>query len=515
MDMISGWFGANWGWLVLGFIVVCALAFGWGWIRPQSSIARSLTDERDRSNRWASIKDVRDLTGGETDPRRVPVGVLDKTRLFAPALRSVMVIAPSGAGKTPRVMVPAILHHHGPCVAASVKSDLLVLTQAERQRRGQVWIFDPSKATGQPGCRWSPLAQVHCWGDALSAARWLADSSKVGGLGVENSEFWESHGRRCLAPMLFAAAKTGRSMGQVTLWVQREDADAVREILDELDDEDARAFWAGHCKLHDKTRSSVWATAAQILEAWAHPDVRSTVSTTNLDDDSPVFSVDDFVASTDTLYLVAPSSDQDLFRPIFETLVNAILRRVEKLAARAAGPISPALLLALDEAANIAPLRRLDQVASKSAGEGIVLVDVWQDEGQIEQLYGSDRTRTILANHYCKLFLAGISDPRTLSALSEQIGDDEMERRTYSTAADGLRSRSSMTQEIRLAPPEWIRQLDTDRALVIMGRIPPIQVRIPGWWEDPQLRELIDPEVAAQFDARYQASRLPAKRGRQ
>ena len=49
------------------------------------------------------------------------------------------------------------------------------------------------------------------------------------------------------------------------------------------------------------------------------------------------------------------------------------------------------LLLALDEAGNIAPIKRLPEIASAGGGQGALLESVWQDEGQIIARYGRDQ----------------------------------------------------------------------------------------------------------------------------
>jgi len=54
-------------------------------------------------------------------------------------------------------------------------------------RSGPVWVFDPTGATGWPAARWSPLAAVGSYGDAMKAAAWLTDSSKVDGRGWRTS----------------------------------------------------------------------------------------------------------------------------------------------------------------------------------------------------------------------------------------------------------------------------------------------------------------------------------------
>lgn len=106
-------------WLILA---VCALVGGavllMAWRLKSSNRTaagtRLLEDERASSGRWATPADVRDMwepKRGDKDARRMVLGVLGKQRLLGDPHRSVLVLAPTGAGKTPRVVVPSVLRH--------------------------------------------------------------------------------------------------------------------------------------------------------------------------------------------------------------------------------------------------------------------------------------------------------------------------------------------------------------------------------------------------------------------
>jgi type IV secretory pathway TraG/TraD family ATPase VirD4 len=466
---------------------------------------------RDFSPAWASPKDVKDLVINQPDHNRLVLGTLANKTVANPARRSLMVMAPTGAGKTPRVVVPAVLRHHGPALIASVKSDVLRLTIARRRKEGPVWVFDPTGATGEQPSAWSPLSGIRTYADALKAAAWLTDSSKVEGRGVEDQRYWDALGRKLLAPMLFAAARCGMHISQVVQWTNYRDEETVAQLLNELGDADAISAWAANRAREAKTKSSVYGTAEVILEAFGHPAVRDALAA----DPESKYTINPatLLTSGGTLYLVAPASDQALFTPIFETLANAVLREVELLYARSGLPLDPALLVMLDEAANIAPLRRLDQLAAKGAGEGIILVSVWQDDGQLNTIYGQDRARTVKSNHTAKLYLPGINDEQTLKALSESIGPHTVRRRTDSWDAHGRKSSSSQPVEEPLAPPSWLRRLGSGTAIVITGSHKPMRLRVPGWYEDKAMRALVDPVTAAAFDAQFAPA--PAGRGSQ
>jgi hypothetical protein len=99
--------------------------------------------------------------------------------------------------------------------------------------------------------------------------------------------------------------------------------------------------------------------------------------------------------------------------------------------------LDPPLLLVLDEAANIAPLRDLAQVASTAAGLGIQLVTVWQDRADRRTLRPARRDR--VNNHRAKLVLSGIT-ATTTGYLAQVIGDTDVVRHSTTTDAEGRTS---------------------------------------------------------------------------
>jgi type IV secretory pathway TraG/TraD family ATPase VirD4 len=487
--------------IVLALVAVVAALVGW--FRPDP-VAADQERERRTSPRWARPGDVPELIVREPVPSRLTLGHLDGHRIANPPRRSKLVLAPTGAGKTPRCVVPDVLDHHGPAVITSVKADVLHLTLAHRAGQGPVWIFDPTGASGKPSCTWPLVDEITTYADALKTAGWISDSSKVDKQGLEAAEFWDTLGLKLISPLLFLAAHTGESMTTINRWVEYRAEKTVADGLAQLDErpgkQDALAAWHAVCAKPEKTKGSVFGTAEVILYAFSHPEVRESLATSSSRDR---FDVQRLLDAGGTLYIVAPSSDQDLFTPVFEALLNRVLRAVERRSAATGLPLDPSLLVMEDEAGNVAPLRRLDRIASSGANQGITLVSVWQDDGQIAQVYGRDQARTIKANHTARQYLPGIADPETLQQLSAEIGPHHVRRRSQQTDADGRHSHSAGLQEEPAAPPHWLRRLDTGTAVTLTGTAKPIWHQVHGWFEDPRLRERVDPDVAAAFDAQF------------
>jgi len=474
--------------------------------------------ERDRSPSWATAGQVRHLLirdpGRDTVAGRVVLGRLGRSHrslVAAEARRSVMVVAPTQAGKTTRFVIPTVLRWRGPVLVTSVKSDVLRLTVTERSRRGTVHVFDPTASSGLPSCKWSPLLACASYEAAERTASWLVEAADEA-RPAENTRFWESLGAKLLAPLLFAAAATGGGVRQVAGWVDRREVAEVTEALQWLADPDALDAWAASCAREDRQRDSVYATAEAILKAFASPSARAATEIT-ADDHlaGRVLDVEQLLTRGDTLYLVAPAHEQDRLRPLFEALVQTVLRAAQDAYAATGQPLDPPLMLMLDEAAHIAPLRELATYAATGAGQGIQICSIWQDLAQVQTIYGR-KAATVVNGHTARVFLPGSADLATLDATSRMIGDHETTRASMSTAADGHRSIGTSTADTRVAPVEYLRQLPPDVAVVLYGREPPMKLRTTAWYQDPTLRVMVDPTAAAAAHAAARTSpRIPRR----
>ena len=422
-----------------------------------------------------------------------------------------MVVAPTQTGKTTRIVIPTVLTWTGPLVVTSVKTDVLNLTHAERARRGVVHVFDPSGSTGLPGTRWSPLLGCGTYPGAERAAAWLAEAATETRPG-ENTAFWEALACKLLAPLMFAAASSGAGIDQVGRWVDRRTTTEVTQTLQLLGDTDAVDAWAASCARDDRARDSVYSTAEAILRAFASPTARAATTT---DADArlagQVLDVDTLIRRGDTLYLVAPAHEQQRLRPLFQALVQDVIRAAQDAYATTGVPLDPPLLLMLDEAANIAPLRDLALHAATGAGQGIQICSVWQDLAQVSTVYGR-KAPTVINGHTARVFLPGSADLATLEATSKMIGDHEHTRATTTHAADGTQSLTSASVDARVAPVEYLRQLPADTAVVLHGRDPVLRLHTTPWWDDPQLRALVDPAAAAAADKAAQPTRTAGSR---
>ncbi|HXQ43010.1 MAG TPA: type IV secretory system conjugative DNA transfer family protein [Acidimicrobiales bacterium] len=436
----------------------------------------------DDDARWARRRDLRSLQVPVPQAGRLTLGVSSRRLVALDAGHSLLVVGPTQSGKTTGLAVPALLEWQGPVVAASVKTDLVRDTVAWRRGQGTVWIYDPTASTDLETSRWSPLDAVSTWSGARRVAAGLVDAGRTSPGALTDGDFWYATAAKLLAPLLLAAATSGRTMADVVRWIDEQETDEVLDALDTAGQSQAlqalRATWGRD----ERQRSAVYSTAETVVEVFADPDVSASAG--------PGRGRIDPAALLDahhSLYLCAPAHEQRRLRPLFTGLVSRVIEAAYDRASRQGRPLDPPLLVVLDEAANVAPLAELDVLASTAAGHGIHLVTVWQDLAQLTARYGP-RAGSVVNNHRAKLFLSGIADPTTLDHASALIG--EAPHPVSSTTVDRGRSSSTTTTPTyrRLVPADALRRLAPGTGILISGHLPPARLTLRPWYRDRELR---------------------------
>jgi type IV secretion system protein VirD4 len=438
--------------------------------------------------RWASKRDLRALHVPAPEPGRLVLGRQGRRLVAAEARASVVVVGPSTISlKTSGFAIPSVLEWEGPVLAASVKSDLLRATIGRRRTLGKTMVFDPVGATGIETVKATPLSGCGSWQGAMRVAHRFATAARPASGGLEDGDFWFAAAEKLLAPMLYAAAASGGQMADVVRWLnQAEMAETtVSERLSATACEDAISAWEANWNREERQRSSIYTTAETIIAAYADPRVLEASSAAEY---TPAELLD---GNANTLYLCAPAHEQDRLRTLFAAMVSELVAVVYEASAQTGKPIDPPLLIVLDEAANIAPIPDLDGLASTGAGQGIQLVTVFQDLAQVDARYGK-RAQTIVNNHRAKVFASGIGDPDTLRYISQVVGDGEFRQRSETAGEEGKASATESSQYRDLAPANVVRGAKPGSALLVYGHLPPARLTLRPWFEDRDLRELVE-----------------------
>jgi type IV secretory pathway TraG/TraD family ATPase VirD4 len=170
--------------------------------------------------------------------------------------------------------------------------------------------------------------------------------------------------------------------------------------------------------------------------------------------------------------------------------VSWLIRGAENRYALTGLALDPPLLLMLDEAGNIAPLRQLGTYASSLASQGCQLVSVFQNLSQIRDRYGSQAT-TIVTNHLAKVLMAGTTDVELLNLLSHLLGKREAIEESVSYAADGSRTSHASIREHELAPIHTLVQQRPGQVLALLSHCKPVRLHVRPYTEIPDLRRFL------------------------
>lgn len=179
----------------------------------------------------AGPRDTRTLAVRHPTAGRLTLGLQGRQLLAAEPRASLAVVGPTGCGKTIGFAIPALLEWNGPIIATSVKTDLLDATLAHRSAAGKVWVYDPTSCSGLQASTWTPLSACSDWRGAMRVATWLCEAAQPKADTVSDGDYWYSQARKGLAPYLFAAATSGRTMGDVARWIDLQEEAEVRDAL--------------------------------------------------------------------------------------------------------------------------------------------------------------------------------------------------------------------------------------------------------------------------------------------
>ncbi|MET7399249.1 type IV secretory system conjugative DNA transfer family protein [Dactylosporangium sp. NPDC005572] len=428
---------------------------------------------------------------------------------------SVGIVGPPRYGKTSGIIIPTLMSWAGPAVATSTRGDVLRFCAGRRGQLaerlgGRVYVYDPfGSLPGVRSLRWSPLAGC---ADPAICYRRVNAITDVAARGITDGEPWRTGAAIILRGLFHAAALAGTDVAQIRRWLAEQDMRTAADILRHIDTP-ARG-WADDLQaveqVGDGERGSFFSVARNCLDATAEPTVLASTTATELD-------LDQFLTTGSTLFIVGPSHYQDAIAPLIVGLVDSIAQRAAELAAQTAGGrLTDPLLLALDEVADIAPLRSLPSLVSEG-GAGVVTLWAAQSLAQLRARYGVDEQQALLTATTAKLIYGGLShgeDLRNISGWAGECRDPQVTYYSDGTPTTGMmrgpkpgggpvgddtvgRTHAVGSPYRPVLPVEAIQQLPPLHAWLFYRSDPPLLVETrPAGLMDPY-RQLAGPSLSA------------------
>ncbi|WP_380169769.1 type IV secretory system conjugative DNA transfer family protein [Jannaschia sp. R86511] len=381
---------------------------------------------------------------------------------------SALVVAPNRSGKTTGLAAGLVVDAPGPVLATSTKADLVRLSAGARRSTGLILVFDPDQVMRWPDrARWDVVAGCGDVREATVRAKAMVTAKPLDG--TRNGNFFAESAEIVLRCLLHAAALDAQTMREVLSWARDFDDEEPYAIL--RTHPDAAPGWDKDLAKYARgaapeTVSSLEMSLGLALKPLADPAVLDLVCPAPPGED-PGLVIDPaaFVASTDTLYVLAEGGSDTSSAPLATALVASVDRAARKASQyTATGRLPVPLTFVLDEAANVAPIPGLPALMTDGGGRGISVWTMVQTFSQLRARWGRDGADTLWGAGTIKVVLGGLSEVEDLDRLSRLVGERRVLRESDT---EGDRDTTSWsTERERIMPPEAIRALPVGQALL-------------------------------------------------
>lgn len=441
---------------------------------------------------------------GEHDKNPARSGVhlgvekFSKRDVWIPKESTLLVLAPPRSGKTSGTVAPAVIAHDGPVVATGVRDDIMLWTHPWRRHTGgPMWVCEPMREPGRSlpegvnVVRWSPLLGCTDMVTSRLRAEALFAALQDGG---PNDTFWRNNGQALLSAYLLAAALEDGTISDVVRWADRDtDASPVEAIravaaryepgLDQASLTSAAAQLEAAIAQDPRYKAGVTGQVLQALEPFRLPRVQEMCNVSIADSFDPA----EFVKTHGTIWMLGSDSQQRQSAGVCTALTSALAEAARDEARRSPhGRLRPPLLLALDEAVNVAPIPRLDSLLSTGGGSGLQTIVVLQSMAAARNAWGKEMGDALLDFNNAKLVLGGLSDAQDLQDLSSLLGQrEEVTTQVSRNGRIGFLEHGDHSYSWRQVPvmrPDEIRSLrseDKGEALLIARSARGIMLRQP------------------------------------
>lgn len=347
---------------------------------------------------------------------------------------NVALIGPPGSGKSTKILAQSIACFPGLVIATTCRGvnaehpDIIELTQRARQQIAEATGgtvvelgIDKNLIPFVKRVSWNLVEGCHDWEVAKNRAESLTFSVIKWEDGVNNQREFIKLVTNVLAPLLFVFAKKHKSYERLKDYVLDKSLIEFRTKLQELlphfdvknsDHKEARQYLLTFLNLEDKSKVYVFNQLRGVLENLpTFENNRITIS--------------ELLQGHSTIYIQASSnaSQAQKTAPIVATFIQSVVMQYQKQVSHKPN----AVLLALDEVVNIAPIQDLPNILRTGGGSGIQTIIAIQDVESLSKHWPQET----LVELCVQVLFSGISEDRYLKHLSDFSGELLKEELTY------------------------------------------------------------------------------------
>ena len=452
---------------------------------------------------FASGKDFESALKSAHGLGAVPLGkIAGKLRSY-PSDKHVLMVVANRSGKGVSYILPSLLSYQGSVFVIDPKAENASITARYRSGLGKVCVIDPwQKAIGEAaGCRvsFNPLRSIIERGeDRLYADVQALAGAMIIASGDQKNDHWNQSAEQLLTAIM-AHVCTSPNIEQRDLVTVR--ALLMHEFFPQIDQEtgegdgtstlermmansacnrsiagEAQALW----NTPDNERGGILSTARKQTQFLDEPFLASS-----LRDNPDQVNFNDWKAGVMSCYLCIPAPYIQRYARWLRVVITAALDSM----IRDLSPPKLPVQFILDELAFLGRLPVIEEAFGLAAGYGVQLWAIFQDVGQMRDLY-KERAPTFWNNAGVRIAFAA-HDHETAEYVSKHLGTTTVTTMGQSLGGSGESlTGQTLNQQARplLNPDEVSRAYarETGKALVFLDAIHPLEVeRVLHYRDEP------------------------------
>ena len=405
----------------------------------------------------------------------------DRARLSdKDSFRHLVLVAPAGAGKTTRFIVPNVLQlENCSMVITDPSGEIWEQTSGSLRERGfdvkVLDLADPSMSVG-----YNPMAKVTSPVHSMELAKVLVASSN-GTPGKDDAKVWTQGAENLIdvmvqtlcSPDYSAAHPEHRNLHNVLHLIQNfgEDGRHLDRFIINHGPDTAHRMWTGIMSGHTNMTRSFAGTVTAALSMLGVPALASALSRDELDFHS-------LRRRKTALFIVAPSNKIESYSFVLNILHTQLF---SALMERRPGKADLPVYVLADEFGHSA-IPDFDSIITTIRKYRVSISMVLQAVSQLTRRYGANATATILEGGAGTKLVYGGADVVTTAWVEKMAG--KMKFREYDEAGP------TRHREENLINADRIRTLADDQAVMLFANKEPMLLRTTPWFENPRLARL-------------------------
>ncbi|WP_149554521.1 type IV secretory system conjugative DNA transfer family protein [Treponema pectinovorum] len=420
-----------------------------------------------------------------------------------------LVIAPTRSGKGVGTVVPTLCSYTQSVIVFDPKGELYNMTAGYRQKFSRVIKFSPVQM--ETAC-FNPLEEVELDENAFrDIGTILTNIFQKGEKGGDsNSDFFDNNARDLLTGVIFHVLSAVDENGRPFYKKEEQCIAGILRIFARAasgTDEEGNPLPAGEALLdeminsrhidkngavsdyihgivldvalsakqqHEKVRSDIMQTVQSKLNLFRDPFIRHVTSHSD-------FKLSDFYESKEpiSLYLTLPFGDVDRIMPVFQLIIDFIVRRFSSGELRAGEKekvLKHPILFMIDEFPVLGNMKFLATSLGILAGYGLRFYLVVQAYQQLVKIYGPENT---FIDNCRYILIYAPNNPQDAEKFSKMIGKKSVTKENLSISgsryAVALNNLNSSSQEVAvdLINPDELTKLPYEDCIILGHNMPP------------------------------------------